>query len=319
MGERISQVEETQERLQLGVQGLDRSLAQADVVSRSLSESSGAIRQGLAAAQEGLAVIQSQARARQDLETQNHASIRRLETIIAGTQSKGAAGENILEATLAQLPPEWQVRDFRVAGKVVEFGLRLPSGLVLPIDSKWPATDLLERYAQVEDQAEGQRLRRQIEQAMIVKAREVRKYLDPALTVEFAVAAVPDAVYDLCGGLHAGLYQMNVALVSYSLLLPYILLVFHTSLKESTQVDLARVTRYLDSAQLAASAMQTELDGRFSNALAMLTNSRAELSAQVSQLSSGLTGMRTRPTFASPSASAADEPASPQPDEALLP
>ena len=51
-------------------------------------------------------------------------AIRRLETVIAGTQSKGAAGENILDVVFSKLPAEWQVRNFPVGNKSVEFGLR---------------------------------------------------------------------------------------------------------------------------------------------------------------------------------------------------
>ena len=77
-------------------------------------------------------------------------SIRRLEAIIAGTQSKGLAGENILEMVFAKRPAEWQVRNFRVGGRPVEFGLRLLNNLILPIDSKWAATNLLEQFVAAE-------------------------------------------------------------------------------------------------------------------------------------------------------------------------
>jgi DNA recombination protein RmuC len=50
-----------------------------------------------------------------------------------------------------KLPAEWQVRDFKISGKVVEFGLRLPNDLILPIDSKWTATHLLEKFVAAEE------------------------------------------------------------------------------------------------------------------------------------------------------------------------
>ena len=70
--------------------------------------------------------------------------IRRLSTVLAGGASKGRAGENVLREHLAQLPPGMLVTDFRVGGKVVEFGLLLPDGRRLPIDSKWTAVAELE-------------------------------------------------------------------------------------------------------------------------------------------------------------------------------
>ena len=97
----------------------------------------------------------------------------------------------------SRLPAEWQVYDFRVAGGVVEFGLRLPNNLVLPIDHKWPAVDLLDRLAASDDPKEQAILQRQVQSAVRSKAMEVRKYIDPERTYGFGIAAVPDAVYEL--------------------------------------------------------------------------------------------------------------------------
>jgi len=93
----------------------------------------------LAKVQQGLAAQDSFVKARQEVEARTADSVGRLEMIIAGTQSKGLAGENIMEVVFAKLPIEWQARNFNMNGKTVEFGLRLPNNLVLPIDSKWPA------------------------------------------------------------------------------------------------------------------------------------------------------------------------------------
>src|SRR3712207_3794137 len=69
--------------------------------------------------------LQAYARARHDLERQTTMSIKRLEAIIAGTQSKGAAGENIVEFAFSKLPAAWQVRNFTVGNRRGGFGLRL--------------------------------------------------------------------------------------------------------------------------------------------------------------------------------------------------
>jgi len=44
-------------------------------------------------------------------------------------------------------------------------------------------------------------LKAKIKAAVLAKAKEVKKYLDPSLTMSFGVAAVPDAVFDLSSGL----------------------------------------------------------------------------------------------------------------------
>ena len=49
--------------------------------------------------------------ARQTIEEEARASIKRLETVIAGTATRGAAGERILEEALKHLPPEMLQRN----------------------------------------------------------------------------------------------------------------------------------------------------------------------------------------------------------------
>ncbi len=270
------QLRRSRQEVQVAI--LTERLSQIEPVTRSI--------------QLGLTELQAYARARHDLERQTAESIRRLEVVIAGTQTKGAAGENILELVFAKLPPEWQVRNFRVGNKTVEFGLRLPNNLLLPIDSKWPATNLLEEFAGCDDPSEQQRLKARIESVVLSKAREVKKYIDPNITVNFGVAAVPDAVYDLCSGVQADLFQSNVVLVSYSMFFPYLLLVFQTMLKTSQSIDLQRLDAYLRSAQDSVEALQDEIEGRFSKAITMLTNSRNDMSVHLSKVSSGLTSLQ---------------------------
>jgi DNA recombination protein RmuC len=285
--------------LLLGLQFLQFRSSQRDVETAVISEKLSQLEpvsQAVSSIQQELTELQAYtkayARARQDLERQTAESIRRLETVIAGTQTKGAAGENILEAVFANLPPEWQVRNFRVGDKAVEFGLRLPNNLVLPIDSKWPATHLLEQFMDAEEPEEQQKLKSQIEKAVLDKAKEVRKYIDPNVTVNFGIAAVPDAVYDLSTGVQADVFQLNVVLIGYSMFVPYLLLVFQTILKSSQSIDMQRLDAYLRSAEENIEAAQGELEGRFSRAITMLTNSRDELGVLLSKVRSGLTSLQ---------------------------
>ena len=58
-------------------------------------------------------------------------------------------------------------------------------------------------------------------------------------------------------------------------------------------MDLERLGAYVAAAQDAVRAMQKELEGRFSNALTMLGNSRSDLGAQASKVGSCLAGMQS--------------------------
>lgn len=265
---------------------------QVAVLSEKLSQLS-PVAQTVSDIQLNLAELQSHLRARQELESRTAESVRRLETVIAGTQTKGAAGENILEAVFAQLPVEWQIRDFKVGNKTVEFALRLPNNLVLPIDSKWAATNMIEQFATCDDVTEQQRLKKQIETAVLNQAREVKKYIDPNRTVSFGVAVVPDAAYDLCGGIHADIFKLDVVVISYSMFVPYLLLVFQTTLKTTQSIDLQKLDAYLQSVEQGIETLQDEIDGRFSKATTMLSNSRNDMTAQLSKINSGLNGLRT--------------------------
>lgn len=253
--------------------------------AQSLAEHVGAV-------EAGLRDLYVYIRARRDLERQTAESIHRLETIIAGTQSKGKAGENILEVVISQLPPEWQVRNFTVGNRVVEFGLRLPNNLILPIDSKWAATALVEQYANTDEASERARLKRRIEREVLGKAREVKLYLDPNLTTPYGLAVVPDAVYDLCAGIQTQAFRFNVVLVSYSLFVPYLLLVFQTALRTTHSIDMQRLEAYLASVDEHIEALQAEVEGRMSRAMRMLSNARLEMRTHLSQIRGGLSGVQ---------------------------
>jgi DNA recombination protein RmuC len=305
---RVASVERAYAQAAQSLVGLGVNVGESGVVAKGLAETTAIIRAEVARTKQELVEIQAFARARYQVEQQTAQSVSRLEALIAGTHSKGVAGENILELAFARLPAEWQVRDLRVGNMCVEFALRLPNGLLLPIDSKWTATALLERFAQAENPDERRRLKGQIEAAVLAKAREVRKYVDPNLTAGFGVAAVPDGVYELCGAVLGEAAALGVALVSYSLFLPYLLLVFHTVLKTAQQVDLQQIDAALHAAGESLQAAQEELESRFARALTMLANSRDDLGVQLSKARAGLAGLRrlqdqpARPAPAAPAA-----------------
>ncbi len=139
---------------------------------------------------------------------------------------------------------------------------------------------------------EQQRIKNDISKAVLNKAREVRKYVDPNLTMTFGVAAVPDAVYDLCSECHSEAFKMNVVIISYSMFVPYLLLIFHTVVKTGASIDLQRLEGYLHGVQESIRSLQDELEGRLSRAITMLGNSRDEMRAQLGKAVTGLTSIQ---------------------------
>jgi DNA recombination protein RmuC len=307
IAERVSTVEKNQDQVRQGIGNLQSGLVEAKTATTNIAGTTAAIRDELSRTMSNLTELQAHAKARETLEQQTAESIKRLEAVIAGTQSKGAAGEKILDAMFSKLPPEWQVRNFKVGAKAVEFGLRLPNNLILPIDSKWPATNLIEQFLECNDLAKQQRLKGEIEAAVIAKTKEVKKYIDPNLTVNFGIIAIPDSVYDLCSGIQAEAFRANVMLVSYSMLFPCLLLVFQTILKTSQSIDLHKLDSYIQSVQESIKSLQEEIEGRFSKAITMLGNSRDDMGAHLSKVSGGLTSLQIS-TAVKPSSALLPEP-----------
>lgn len=293
LAERTAQVENTQSLVNQSLMTVGNSLTQTGTMTKSLVDTAEAIRTELSRTQNELTELHTNSKARQDIEFKSAESIRRLEAVIAGTHSKGIAGENILDAVFSMLPVEWQVRNFRVNDQPCEFGLRLPNNLVLPIDSKWAATHLLEQFIACDNVLEKQKLKGQIENVVLAKAKEVRKYIDPNITANFGVAAVPDAVYDLCCGLLCETFKINVVIISYSMFVPYLLLVFQTILKTSQNIDAEMLDQKLQHALDIIGSLREEVEGRYARAVAMLSNARTDMSADLGKLNSELKSLQT--------------------------
>jgi DNA recombination protein RmuC len=223
-----------------------------------------------------------------EIENQMAQSIKRLETIMAGSATVGDAAENLIEEFLTLLPPEWQTRNFQVGNKTVEFGLRLPNGLVLPIDSKWVGANQLDQLNGTENPDERKKLKDQIEKQVVNKAKEVQKYINPEITTPYGIAVVPDAVYNLCPSVNITTLKFNVTVISYSLLLPYLILTFQTALATLHNIDVARIGIHLRAVEQTLQELSTELEGRYSKGLTMLSNSRETMQKHLGKANSAL-------------------------------
>ena len=231
------------------------------------------LRTGLDGARRALEELQTRDQERRSTEAEQREVVRRLATVLAGGSSKGRAGENVLREHLSALPPGMLVTDFRVNGKVVEFGLLLPDGRRLPIDSKWTAPAELQALEDAGDAIDRDACARAVEKAVVLRAREVAQYLDPDLTGPVAIAAVPDAAYGVLKRAHADAYGRGVIVVPYSTALPVVLflhsLVARFGDAADVQSSLAALAGLLDQ-------MEQVVENKFVRAAAMLTNGADE-------------------------------------------
>jgi DNA recombination protein RmuC len=99
-------------------------------------------------------------------------------------------------------------------------------------------------------------------------------------------------VLDLAAGVQANILSLGVVLVSYSMLLPYLLLVLQSSLKNVQTIDLQKLEAYLKTVQGSLQALQEELDGRYAKALTMLANSRDDMRALIGKANVSVTSLQ---------------------------
>ena len=231
------------------------------------------LRTRLAQTQSLLEGVRSAVVARQQVEDDARQSLRRLEAVIAGSPSRGTAGENILEEAFRHLPPEMIQRNVWVKGKVVEFGLRLPGGKLLPIDSKWTSSAALEELAEPAlAPARRTQLVSAIEKEVERRVREVSQYIDPTTTAPFGLAAVPDAAYALCRAAFAEAHRRHVMIVGYSMTLPYLLLVYQLHLQFARSVDMENLQACLMEIDRQLDALESTMENKLQRAVTMLGN-----------------------------------------------
>ena len=292
ISERVSGMEQNHSHATDALAQLSTTLTRTGAVTDGVLQAAESIRAELSATKASIAEVQAITKNREVFEERSAESLKRVEHILTGTQSKGAAGENIVDLAFARLPVEWQIRNFSVGSKIVEFGIRLPNNLVLPIDSKWAGTAVFEEFLTTQNTKERLAKKAQLQSTVVARASEIKKYIDPNLTTTFAIAAVPDPIFDPCSELLPDLLRQNVVVVSYSMFIPYLLLVFHTSAKNLGKPDLKRLDAYLRTVEDCVKTLQSELEGRFSRALVMLDNSRAEMAAHLSKLNAGVVAVQ---------------------------
>jgi DNA recombination protein RmuC len=235
----------------------------------------------------------------QKRESENFQSLKRLESVIAGSKQKGIAGENILREALSIFPPDMIEVNFKVKGKEVEFGLVLSNKKVMPIDSKWPSTELLEAVSKEEDPARLERLMHQVQKEVGKRVSEASQYLDPNTTTPWAIAAIPDSMYSLCRDAHLSAYSKNVILVSYSMLLPYLLMFFSLHIQYATSIDMENLAHYLIDIKRNIEQMGEILENRIERARALLSSASDEYRQILGTIKGSVSSIETQKTLAS--------------------
>jgi len=144
-------------------------------------------------------------------------SVGDLKKVLTGVKTRGVWGEVRLKALLEQDLPRgsWVENACVKQGSLerVEFCVKMPgksedNGVLLPIDSKFPAEDHARLVTAREngDSEEEKRCRKALENAILEQAKRIAtKYINPPVTTDFAVMFLPtESLYAevlLCDGL----------------------------------------------------------------------------------------------------------------------
>ncbi len=281
---------QTMGSLQIAVQGvgtkvLESSAGVRDALGRELSEARVVVER---------LKVDAEERRRMDEDVQ--ASARRIETVLLGSRTRGAAGENILQDAFRQFPAQMIDMNFRVNGKVVEYALVLANGKRLPIDSKWPSPDLLDRLGEdTRDAVQEATVVQEIERVLRSKVREVKQYIDPSCTLAFAVAAVPDPVFNACRRGHLEAYREGVILMPYSMTVPYVLALFRLHLQYARSIDLENLEGYLQQIDDNVAALDRVLENSISRGSTMIQNAFTDCKRNLGQMRGAIAALRSMP------------------------
>jgi len=234
------------------------------------------LQQALATAQQALLELRRNDEEARRQQEELARFIARIDAVLTGSASRGAAGEHVLEAILEHLPAEFKAFDLRIRNRIVEFAFRLPNGKHVPVDSKWVGVHQLEEL----EETGSEQVRRELEALLERRIDDVTAYLDPELTLGLAIIAVPDAVYRWTQRLHARALERGVVVISYSMAIPYFLTLLHFAIRFLREENSARISALSHQLEQALRTMESELNGRFAKGLTMLQNSRDALARE---------------------------------------
>lgn len=258
-------------KLELSLKGLETKL----------SETSGSVKEAISKDVNDTRRVLTELKARFEdqskREDEIHAVTRKIERVVVGARTRGESGENILAQAFAQFPAEMIDRNFRVAGgKVVEYAIILPNGKRLPVDSKWSGVEAIERMEQETDPEKIKKIEAELEKEVRKKSKEVAGYIDPSVTTNIAIAAVPDSIYGVCGKVHIEAYRKGVLLMAYSMVVPYVLALYHMYLQFARSIDFENIEAYVTKIERSLDEVDKILENRVARAGTMVANAYTE-------------------------------------------
>lgn len=276
-------------KLEVTLKGLEAKLAESagdvkDVLSRDVGDT-----------RRVLMELKARFDDRSKREDDIHAVTRRIERVLVGARTRGESGENILADAFAEFPPEMIDRDFRVGGKVVEYAIVLPNKKRLPVDSKWSGIEAVDRILKESDPERIKRLENELEKEVERKVREVAGYIEPSSTTDIAIAAVPDSVYGHCRRVHIEAFRIGVLLMAYSMVVPYVLALYHLHLQMARSIEFENIEAYLTKIERSLDEIDKIAENRIARAGVMVSNAYTECKQIIGSMRAATAFLRELP------------------------
>jgi len=158
-------------------------------------------------------------------------------------------------------------------GKEVEFALVLPDQKRLPIDVKFP-TEILKSVSKYGPE-EIERARHEVEGVIRMRVKEVAEYINPEVTTDIALCAIPDAAYSYCTTILSTAYQQNrVIVLPYSILIAFLLAFYRLYLIQfqTHSADIQKFLTQVAGLEKRVDEMSLILKNSLDRAVSMLNN-----------------------------------------------
>jgi hypothetical protein len=120
------------------------------------------------------------------------------------------------------------------------------------------------------------RLENELEREVERKVKEVAAYIEPTATTDIAIAAVPDSVYSHCKRVHIEGFRRGVLLMAYSMVVPYVLALYHLHLQMGRSIEYENIETYLTRIERSLDEIDSIMENRIARAGAMISNAYTE-------------------------------------------
>ncbi len=248
--------------------------------------------EGIMGLEKEVATLRTGFEEQKDLQKWLRDSTSRIEGVLTGTK-KGATGENILGNMLHQLPLSMVECNLSIGGKPVEYAFVLPNKKKLPLDCKFPASELLERIASQPDGVGSNELHKELESRVMSQVENVRKYIDPPQTMDFALMAVPDSAFGILSiqRLYEA-YKRSVLILSYSMTVPYLLSMYQLLLQYGSQIEIGSLHSALEAIVKHCGDIRQELEHKVNRGNAMIGNAYNQIGGLIGRIEGDVQRLR---------------------------